>query len=483
LAGEAKSGLLPSVLSTRRPLRHSFADQRGQDAVEYLGTLAIVAVLITSVTLAVQTLGPQILQGAECLVAKVFGTGCGSSPGSAYPVSSSTKTAGYDARVVAVNGSHGYTITLTKYSDGTSTVTATNTGKLGVSAEVGAGIEAGPLGGADASASIQGGGYGDQVNTWKFPSWSLGQKNFDKIAGGNSLGLTAHDAVSSTVGSLPWVGSHITSGFDDLTGASGAPGQGSLPHKYLASSSTGVGLQGSADGEAGVDLGALQAGASASLDAQAGVERITYGPDKGGYQLRGGLDGNATGDLGSALFGAQADGAGNLTGDLSVTFSPSGAPQKLELSASGDGVWGVSPPTDAKVNIPGGSGSSGGGDKSGGEGGKEPVLSLKTEGSDGSGVGTVFTGELDLSSDPTAASDVTAILQGDTSRLGDLINQMNSNGTETVQTYRISRSTSKVGVKGSVGVGFGGGLNDGNSDTTYNRPQIREHGGPWHEAP
>ena len=35
--------------------------------------------------------------------------------------------------------------------------------------------------------------------------------------------------------------------------------------------------------------------------------------------------------------------------------------------------------------------------------------------------------------------DVQAILQGDSSRVPDLIRQLNSNGTETVQSYRIEQ--------------------------------------------
>lgn len=451
--------------------------------------LTIVAALITAAVLTFNTLGPTIGREAACLVAKVFGLGtCSSGP--VYPVSASVKTTGYSGRVAIVDGGHSYTITLTKLSDGTSKITVVDNGKLGVSAQVGADAELGPLGGAGADASIGGGGYGQQSDTWTFPSWSQGQNYFNQISHGNALGLTAHDTVNSAVGWLPWVGHHVTGWFDGLTGASGAPSQDSLPHKYLTSTSTGGGAQGSADAGAHVDFGPLQAGVNASLEANAGLQHINYGSEKGDWQLVAGLDGSADGDLADWLLGAQADGAGNIQGDVNVTFSPSGAPETLEVSASGDGVWDVAPPSSARVDIPGsssgnpeGGSSKGGGAPSGGESGKEPLLTLETRGGGGNGVGSTFTGTLDLSSDPQAAQDVTLILEGDTSALGDLIDQMNSSGTETIQSYRISRSNSTIGGSLSVGAGGGASLSNGSSTATYNRPKMRENGGKWHYVP
>ena len=144
---------------SRRIARRLLADQRGQDTVEYIGVLAVVAALIGVVLLVIGPLGPMIEHGAECLVAKVFQLDtCRAGP--AYPVSASTKTVGYDGRVAIVDGGHSYTITLTKLSNGTSKITAIDNGKIGVSAQVGADAELGPLGSAGADASIGGGIYG-----------------------------------------------------------------------------------------------------------------------------------------------------------------------------------------------------------------------------------------------------------------------------------------------------------------------------------
>jgi hypothetical protein len=459
------------------------ADQRGQDTVEYIGVLAIVAALIGVVLLAVSTLGPTIEHGAECLIAKVFGLNiCASGP--AYPVSASSKTVGYSGRVAIVDGGHSYVITLTKLSNGTATITIVDTGNLGVSAEVGADASLGPLGGAGADASIGGGGYGDQTSTWTFPSWALAQRYFNQISQGSSLGLAAHDAVAGSVGQFPVLGSLATGLFDRVTGASGAPSRGSLPHKYLSSTAAGGGVQGSGNAGAHVNFGPLQAGVNASLQANAGLEHLNSGPEKGDWQLVAGISGTADGDLANWLFGAQAQGAGNVTADVSVTFSPSGVPETLQVSASGDGVWGVAPPTSANLSIPGSpseGGSKEGGSKEGG--GDEPLLSIQSDYSGGSGVGSVFTGTLNLASDPRAAQDVSAILQDDPAQIGDLINQLNTKGTETVQTYSITRSNSTYGGKVSFGAGAGGSLSDGNSNATYKPPRTREDGGAWHNGP
>lgn len=473
---------------TRRRSGHFLADQRGQDTVEYVGVLAVVAAFLAMALLAVNTLGPTIAHGAECLIAKVFQLNiCTSGP--AYPVSASAKNVGYSGRVAIVDGGHSYTVTLTKLSNGTSTITVVDNGKVGVSGKVGADVELGPIGGAGAEASIGGGVNGGQTSTWTLPSWSLGQSYFNQISNGSSLGLTVHDAVSgSVVGQIPGLGSLATHAVDSLTGASGAPGQNSLPHKYLTSTSTGGGAQGRGDAGAHVDFGPLQAGVSAALEAHAGLQHINYGSQKGDWQLVAGLDGTADASLANWLFGAQADGAGNVTAEATVTFSPSGAPETLDVTASGDGVWTLAaPPSLINTQVPGSSsgqsGSSKEGGQSGGESGKEPLLSVQTNTTGGSGVGSQFTGALDLSDDPQAVQDITSILQGNPAAIGDLINQMNSKGTETIQSYRITRSNSTVGGDLSVGVGGGFSLSDGTSSATYNRPKMRENGGQWHDAP
>jgi hypothetical protein len=217
------------------------------------------------------------------------------------------------------------------------------------------------------------------------------------------------------------------------------------------------------------------------------MEHINSGSEKGDWQLTAGLDGSADGGLTDALFG-QATGAGNVNGEVSVTFSPNGTPETLEISAYGDGVWGLSTPTNAKANVPGsGSGSESGsesGSKEGGssgEGGDEPLLSVSSEGYSGSGVGSVFTGTLNLSNDPQAEQDVNSILTGNTAPIGDLISQLNSNGTEALQNYHITRSSTNVGAQLSAGPGVGANLNDGSSSATYSPPETREDGGQWHK--
>jgi hypothetical protein len=173
---------------------------------------------------------------------------------------------------------------------------------------------------------------------------------------------------------------------------------------------------------------------------------------------------------------------------VTVTYSPNGTPLTLQITASGDGVWGASGVQNVGAKVPVGSSSEGGASGQGGsagEGGggaKPPTLEILTKRTGGSGSGTSFTGTLNLATDPAAQQDLQGLLQGDPTRLGDLINQLNSNGTESLQTYHISRSSSTYGAKLSAGVGVGGELNDGSSSATYDPPTTRRDGGPWHTA-
>lgn len=452
--------------------RRRIACQRGQDTIEWAAVLVVVALLIAAVATLVPQLGATLGHDVDCLIAKIFGGGCAAGP--RYPVGVSTKTVGYNGRVAIVDGSHGYTVTLTKYNNGTSTITVVNTGKLGVSGRLGATAELGPLGGAQADASIGGGAYGDQTTTWTFPSWSQGQQSYNKISQGSGLGLAGHDAVSSTLGGLPLVGSKITGLFDDLTGAQGSPGAGSLPKQYISSTAVGGGAQGSGQANAGLSLATLNiASVGASFNANAGVEHITSGPQNGDNQLVVGIKGNANGSLVGALFGGQANAAGNVNGQATVTFSPDGRPLTLQVAVSGDGVWGVTPPGNISARTlkePDGNGGS-----------KPPVLSVDSRGSTGNGVGTSFVGTLNLSTDPQAVADLQRTLQ-DPSSIGALVGDMNSNGTESVQTYTINRSNTTYAVGINAGAGFGAGTTDGSSTATYNAPKTRRDGGPWQNS-
>ncbi|MFZ0041970.1 MAG: hypothetical protein WAK93_11735 [Solirubrobacteraceae bacterium] len=481
----------------RHSLVRRLAGQRGQDTIEWAGVLIVVAAVIAAVVTFAPGLGSTLGHDIGCVIGKLFGNSCKAAPG--YTVSASTKTAGYNGRVAIVDGSHSYTVTLTKSSNGTSTVTLVNNGDLGVSAKVGGGVELGPLANVQAEASAGIGGYGDQTTTWTYPTWSAGQNAYGHISSGNGFGLASHDAVSSTVGSVPLIGGLVTKGFDDVTGASGAPGPSSLPKQDLSSTAVGVGAQGSAEANANADFGPLQAGVNASLDAHAGLQRVTYGPDKGDLQLTAGLDGTADGSLMDALFGGQASGLGTANGEVTVTFSPNGHPEQLEVAASGDGVWSVAPASSVHLEAPSsgedGKSGSGGSDGSGGSGGSEgsggksgsdsgggsddSPLSIDHDGAGGSGVGTSFVGTLNLATHPQAEQDLESLLEGNPVEISSLVNDMNTEGDESVQTYKLSRSNSSWGASGSVGVGLGAGVDDGSSSATYKPPETRTDGGKW----
>lgn len=488
--------------SSRQHLRRRLADERGQDAIEYLGVLAVVAVVIASVVVVMGSLAPGLASDVECVIAKIFGGGCSSGP--VYPVSQTIKTAGWSGRAVIVDGAHNYTLTLIKYNNGTATITADNVGSLGVSAQIGADLEAGgglDLG-ADASAGV--GGYGQDSNTWRFQSSAQAQKLFSQISHGSGLGLASHDAAQSVCQSILPFGlgcGTVTHVWDSVTGSQGAPGSGSLPHKYLYSSSVSAGAQGSADAGATADFGPLSAGVNAAVDAHAGLGHVNYGADKGDWQLLAGLDGTASGHLSEDLFGGTAEGEGNISGDVTLLFSPNGTPQTLEVDATGDGVWRVAAPNLGNFNprlpdnipVKGGQDESGGGSsgagssgsrssESGSEGGGEPLLDFSSDSTDGSGYGSEFSGTLDLTQDPAAEQDVNELLEGDPAKIDALINDMNTSGEERVWTYKVDRSDSTYGMSGNFIAGAGAHVTNGTATMQDNPPEIRQDGGKWYSA-
>ena len=192
----------------------------------------------------------------------------------------------------------------------------------------------------------------------------------------------------------------------------------------------GGGAQGSASAGAGANLGSLGVDIKASVSAQAGLEHVNSGEDKGDWQGTVHLSVDGDGSLGDALFGPHASGIGSLDGDVTVTFGPDFTPRELEVTASGDGVWEAS---GAGGQAPEGSAHGGTSPESvvthgkGGEGGKsEPLLSVSHEGAGGEGVGSKFEGTLDLSDDPAAQAALEQVLEGNTSQIPVLIADMNA---------------------------------------------------------
>ncbi|MBV9606251.1 MAG: hypothetical protein JO027_14140 [Solirubrobacterales bacterium] len=449
--------------------------ERGQEAIEYGGLLVLVAAIMAM--LLSLGLASTIQRGIVCALDEIFHTGqCAAAP--SYPVSIATKTVGYDGRVIVFDGSHSYTVTLTHMSDGTAQISLVNTATLGVSARAGAEVELGPLGGAEAQAQAGGSVYLNGSTTWTFPSLSSAEKYWKQISSGNSVGLVINDGLDS----VPLGG--VAAGlFDDITGDSGAPTQQSIDKRYLTATAAGGGVQGTASAGAGANAGSLGADIKASVSAQAGLEHINSGDQKGDWQgtVKLSLDGD--GSLGDALFGPHASGIGSLEGDATVTFGPDFTPLSLEVTATGDGVWegsgagGQAP----EGSVHGGTSSeSGSGESGSGEGGKsEPLLSISHQGAGGEGVGSKFVGTLDLSNDPAAQSALEQVLEGNTAEIPVLIGDMNAHGSEYTQSYHLKKSTSTWGGQANAVGGVGADLGDGSSSACYDPPRVRQDGGPW----
>ena len=417
-----------------------------------------------------------VQRGIMCALDEIFHTGT-CTAATPYPVSVSTKTVGYNGRVIIVDGGHSYTVTETHLSNGTAQISLVNTGTLGVSARVGAEVELGPLGGAEAQAQAGGGVYANGSTTWTFPNWATADKYWHQISSGNSLGLAVNDGLDSSV---PLAGHFLAGLFDDITGEHGAPTQHSIDGQYLTATAAGGGVQGTASAGAGANVGSLGADIKASVSAQAGLERINSGAQKGDWQgtVHLTLDGDSS--LGDALFGPHASGIGSLDGEVTVTFGPDFTPRELEVTGSGDGVWEA---TGEGGQVPEGSAHGGtspeSGDGEGGGGESEPLLKVSHEGAGGEGVGSKFVGTLDLSEDPAAQAALEQVLEGNTSQIPVLIADMNAHGTEYTQSYHLKKSSSTYGGEVNVGGGGGAELNDGSSSACYDPPRVRQNGGPW----
>jgi hypothetical protein len=448
--------------------------ESGQEAIELGGLLVLIAAIFAM--LFSIGLAGKVSSAIVCSIDKILQIGpCGAPP--AYPVSVSTKSVGYNGRVIIVDGGHSYVVTETHLSNGTAQISLVNTGTLGVSARAGAEVELGPLGGAEAQAQAGGGVYVNGSTTWTFPNWATADKYWHQISSGNSLGLAVNDGLHS----IPIAGDLAAGLFDDVTGEHGAPTQHSIDGRYLTATAAGGGVQGTASAGAGANIGSLGADIKASVSAQAGLEHINSGALKGDWQGTVHLTVDGDGSLGDALFGPHASGIGSLDGEVTVTFGPDFTPRELEVTASGDGVWET---TAEGGQVPEGSAHGGMSSESGGggegEGGKsEPLLNVSHEGAGGEGVGSRFVGTLDLSDDPAAQAALEQVLEGNTSQIAVLIADMNAHGTEYTQSYHVNKSSSTYGGEVNLGGGGGAELNDGSSSACYDPPRVRQNGGPW----
>lgn len=453
-------------------MRH---EERGQDTVEYAGMLAIIAVVVGAIL--VLALPSTISHAIKCSVYRILQLGsCDSSSGIAerYPVSVTVKTVGWNGRFAFVNGSDAYTVKLTTYNDGTTQLSTTDLGSGGVGLKAGFHAEAGTVG-VDATATASADLYGASTIAWNLPNTKLGQKYYNQLGNTSGVALAGHDLAGSLgLGGL----------FDAVTGTSGPPTAGSLPHRYLNSAGVEGGVQGNAAAEAEANLGIVHAGASVDLTLSKGLQRINSGSMKGDWVLRESLDVQGSGGLAAALFGPHADISGAASGEMSIIFSPSMHPLRADLAATADGTWDAalsssSPSGSSKQLSTGeGSGSGASGNEQSAGAGEAPELTV--ESNSGKGAGTTFLGEIDLQADPQAAADVGRVIAGDPTAIPTALSDFNNHGTETIQHFQLDQSNEKYGAGFDAGVGVDGGVSNGTATMHYQPPQVRQNGGPWH---
>ena len=442
--------------------------------------LAIIALVVGAILLL--ALPTTISHAIRCSIDQIFRLGScdnSSSIATRYPVSVTTKTVGWNGRVAVFNGSDTYTVTLTTFNDGTTQLSSTDVGAGGVGLKAGFHVDAGTVG-VDATATASADLYGANSTTWNLPSTKLGSQYFNQLTDTSGLALAGHDVASSVgLGGL----------FDDVTGTSGPPTAGSLPHRYLNSSGVEGGLQGNAAADAEANLGIVHAGASLGLTLRKGLQRINSGPMKGDWVVRESLDASGTGGVAAALFGPHADLSGAASGEMSITFSPSMQPLTANVTATADGTWDAAPssssPSGSSKQFQPGEGdsaSSEGASKAAGAeqsaaSGEAPALTA--ESNSGSGSGTTFEGQIDLQADPQAGADVGAVIAGDPAAIPAALDDFNQHGTETIQHFWLDQSSEKYGGGVDAGAGVDGGVSNSSSTMRYQPPEVRENGGPW----
>lgn len=452
------------------------SDQQGQDTVELAGLLVLIAAIVGAVV--ALGLPGRVGHAVECAVNQILQIGiCQARP--AYPVAQFTKTVGYNGRVAIGDGEHQYVVTMTEMSDGKTLINIANVKQGGVSLQVGANVSAGPLVDAGATAGIGGGGLVSDSTTFTAPDWATGLQEFKKIGSSSGGSLLLHDLGSG----LPFGLGHVA---DHLDGGQGAPGPSSLPHNQLSSHSVGLGVyaSGSAQADAHVQ-GVGGGGAGVSANAQITASRIDYGAQKGDKQYQISLGGAGDATLATSLFGGkQASGAASLQGSATVTVSPSGKPLQLVVDASGQGVWSAGPSSDKHASLPGTDKSDPSpGGKTSAVSHAEPALELNSNTAGGSGGGAEFQATLDLTNNPSAASDVQALLHLNLTKIPAVVDDMNKSGTEQVQTFHAQQSNSSFDVQGNFGVGLGAGLTNASSRECVQSIQVRQAGGSWSTVP
>lgn len=239
-----------------------------------------------------------------------------------------------------------------------------------------------------------------------------------------------------------------------------------------------VNAVGQLNGNADFGLGeALNAQLDAELKAAGGARLVTannptgLNPQsgqsavkKGDVQLFVNLSGNANGALQAQLFGPSATGSVKGNATALVTLGPDGSLQQLQVTATGDytgaaGLHGQTPK---------------------GEGELTKTLNLNV--SDGSGTGYSYTGTLNLANNPSAQAALVSLLNPSSSgaAISQLVQQMDTQGSERVQPYNLTRSQGGAGLKIEVAdIGGGAKTTVSQQNQAYQPGWVKSPGQAW----
>lgn len=435
--------------------------------------------------------GQNVAHSIECNVEKILGhpnacqTSAGPTPSNEVvcQTSSQTNSSSDNVEVLFLKVGHDQTLIETKFSNGQVQYTLTDSKKAEAVANLVQGqAEVGGVG-MDFEVEAAAGGALDGAHTWTFPNQAAADAFAKQVNSSGSWGQVAHDAASlgNVVPILGPVSSWAGNGLLNLIGIHGAPNPDDLAKQNLTYSYLGLSAIAEVSGKAEAGLGGE---ASLQLDAElkgaAGIRVITSASPvgqgasggqngavplkKGDVQLFLNLDGSGNAALQDLLFGPNAGGSVKTKGTAVVTLSPNGQLQMLQITGSADGTG----TAGLDGNNTQGSGL---------------VQKLGLKVSDGAGGGINYTGTLNLTSNPAAQQQLISLLGGGATAgpaLAQLATQIDQNGTQRLQPYTVSRSTSGAGLEGEIlDVGGGAAATVNQQNQSFNAGWIKAPSNGW----
>jgi hypothetical protein len=447
-----------------------WGSEQGQTSGEYLGALALVAVIIAAVALS--GIGNQIAAEIELIICRIAGGTCEAEQRAAEPErcleSTTTTQSGVSALIAVVRIDKDSILIRENFSDGTARFTILDNSEI--AGEVYAGLK-GKIDkygvnyavSADAGVALAGARV-FEVNSQ--PEADAFQERVQAAGGFDGI---LRD-VAGYNDEIPIIGvDNPFGGIDDWAlDQIGIDDNEDLPTPSETYIEAGAFLEGNGD------LGAGGLAQSAELQAMlraAGVVKVkTSGPDKGDAEVSFELSGEAGATLTQAALGGGVDGEVEFTVTIKLDAQNGFRPDELEIKGTagytGTFDFGHNFQADELADI------------------SKLLETLKLTGSAGDGHGLEVGGRLDLK-DPENLAATLALLRGVASpgQLGPaaigIAQRLNEDGILSFETFDTSSSETEGEIKVGIGPGLGAGGDTSTNTQSGRRAWERFPGGTF----